>query len=215
MAGGGKSPASFGEPASSDTPQSRETRRGFLADASRYCVLAFVAGAGGFVAGRRGEANQLVWQLDPDLCIGCGNCATQCVIQPSAVRAVQFYPLCAMCDICTGYFDVSYRSLDTAAENQLCPTGALIRQFIVDQAGVPRFEYHVQREICIGCGRCVKGCAMMNGSLYLQVQHDLCVECNDCSIARACPTRAFRRVPASQPFILKRKARRLLGQADK
>lgn len=191
----------------------QESRRSFLRESSRMLAMAVVTGAGGFVAGRRGRAEKLVWQLDPDRCIGCGNCATQCVLQPSAVRAVQFYPLCAMCDICTGYFDVSYRSLDTAAENQLCPTGALVRQFIVEQAGVPRFEYHVKRELCIGCGRCVKGCAMMNGSLYLQVQHNLCVNCNDCSIARACPTRAFRRVPASQPFLLKRRALKILEGA--
>ncbi|MCS7238188.1 MAG: 4Fe-4S binding protein [Thermoguttaceae bacterium] len=187
-----------------------ESRRVFLRDSLRMAGLVFAAAGVGYIAGRKGQPTDLVWQLDPDRCIGCGQCAINCVLHPSAVKAVQFYPLCAMCDICTGYFDVSYRRLDTGAENQLCPTGALIRQFIADQAGVPRFEYHVNRELCIGCGKCVRGCAMMNGSLFLQVQHDRCVNCNDCSIARACPTRAFRRVPASQPFLLKRKARQIL-----
>lgn len=187
-----------------------QSRRGFLREGTRMVALVLMAGGAGYLAGRRGHPEHFVWQLDPDLCIGCGQCAVNCVLHPSAVRAVQFYPLCAMCDICTGYFDVDYRALDTAAENQLCPTGALIRQFIAEQAGVPRFEYHVDKKLCIGCGKCVRGCAMMNGSLFLQVQHDLCVNCNDCSIARACPTRAFRRVPASSPFLLKRTARRIL-----
>jgi electron transport complex protein RnfB len=193
-----------------DTGVYRETRRDFLVEGIRLMGLVGAAGGAGFLAGRRGQEEPLVWQLDPDLCIACGNCGKHCVLTPSAVKAVQFYPLCAMCDICTGYFHVSYRSLDTAAENQLCPTGALVRQFIVAEAGVPRFEYHVNRELCIGCGKCVKGCAMMNGSLFLQVQHDRCVNCNQCSIAMACPTQAFRRVPRTQPYLLKKKARQLL-----
>ena len=42
-----------------------------------------------------------------------------------------------------------------------------------------------------------------NGSLYLQVKQDLCVHCNECSIARACPAEAFQRVPADSPYLLK------------
>jgi len=186
-------------------------RRGFLAEGLRTLGALSLAGGVGFLAGRRGQEEILVWQLDPDRCMACGNCATHCVLTPSAVKAVQFYPLCAMCDLCTGYFDLGHLRLDTAAENQLCPTGALRREFITEQAGVPRFEYHVDEPLCIGCGKCVKGCAMMNGSLYLQVRHDRCVRCNQCSIALACPTDAFRRVPASQPYLLKRKARMLLA----
>ena len=52
---------------------------------------------------------------------------------------------------------------------------------------------------CIGCGKCVKGCALMNGSLYLQVMQDRCVNCNECAIAVACPSRAFCRVSAERP----------------
>jgi electron transport complex protein RnfB len=188
----------------------RQTRRDFLLESTRLTGIVLLAGAGGFVAGHHGQAEPLVWQLDPDLCIACGNCAKHCVLTPSAVKAVQFYPLCAMCDICTGYFHVDYKGLNTAGENQLCPTGALVREFIAEQVGVGRFEYHVHKELCIGCGKCVQGCAMMNGSLFLQVQHDRCVNCNECSIALACPTQAFRRVPRTQPYLLKSKARRLL-----
>ena len=47
----------------------------------------------------------------------------------------------------------------------------------------------------------------MNGSLYLQVRHDRCQNCNECSIAIACPTQAFVRLPASSPNLLKKIAR--------
>ena len=61
---------------------------------------------------------------------------------------------------------------------------------------------------CIGCGKCVKGCsAFGNGSLYLQVRHDRCCNCNECAIAVACPSRAFVRVSASDPYLLKDRKR--------
>ena len=64
----------------------------------------------------------------------------------------------------------------------------------------------IDEKLCIGCARCVKGCADHgNGSLSLQVRHDRCLNCNECSIAKACPSDAFRRVPASQPYILKKR----------
>ncbi len=187
-------------------------RRGFLGEGVRIVGAIALGGTAGFVAGRKGKEDEYVWQIDPDLCMACGNCATYCVLDLSAVKAVQFYPMCAMCDLCTGYFDLGHLSRDTAAENQLCPTGAIVRRFIADQSGVPRFEYDIDEPKCIGCGKCVKGCAMMNGSLYLQVRHDRCVGCNECSIAIACPTQAYRRVPAGQPYLLKSKAQEMLKQ---
>jgi electron transport complex protein RnfB len=128
------------------------------------------------------------------------------VLDLSAVRCVNCFDLCGYCDVCTGYFEMNYTALDTAAENQACPTGAILRKFIEDKAGQRFYEYTIDEPLCIGCGKCVKGCALMNGSLYLQVQHDLCLDCNECSIATACPTQAFYLVPASQREILKRKA---------
>ncbi|MDH3981879.1 MAG: hypothetical protein OES84_03145, partial [Kiritimatiellaceae bacterium] len=59
-------------------------------------------------------------------------------------------------------------------------------------------------DLCIGCGICVEGCSVFgNGSMYLQVKHDLCVNCNECAIANACPSEAFKRVPASDLYLLK------------
>ena len=38
--------------------------------------------------------------------------------------------------------------------------------------------------------------------------HDRCLNCNECSIAVACPSRAFVRVPAGSPYLLKDRKRK-------
>jgi electron transport complex protein RnfB len=35
------------------------------------------------------------------------------------------------------------------------------------------------------------------------VRHDRCLNCNECSIAVACPSQAFVRAPAEDPYLLK------------
>lgn len=182
-------------------------RRGFVGDGIRVMGAIGLTGLAGALAARTGDNENLVWQLDPDECMGCTNCQTYCVLDVSAVKAVQCFPLCGYCDVCPGYFDTNERT--TAAENQLCPTGALVREFKMEQSGNQRrFEYRIDDEsLCIGCGKCVKGCAEMNGSLYLQVRHDRCLNCNECAIAVACPTEAFRRVPADLAVLLQGLAR--------
>jgi len=146
------------------------------------------------------SSKQFVWQLDPAKCIQCGRCAINCVLTPSAVKCTHVYAMCGYCDLCGGYFKPGTTTLNTGAENQLCPTNALKRSFIEE----PFFEYTIDEELCIGCGKCVKGCgAFGNGSLQLQVRHDRCVNCNHCSIARSCPTEAFSRVPADKAYLLK------------
>lgn len=190
-------------------------RRGFLKDGLRVAGLAAFGTAGGYLVGRQGSGGQTLWQLDPNKCIACENCATKCVLDESAVKCVQFFDMCGYCDICTGYFDPNYRELNTAAENQMCPTGAVIRTFVEEKAGQKFFEYTIDDIECIGCGKCVKGCALMNGSLYLQVNHDRCLDCNECSIAVACPTQAFDRVPVDQPYRLKMPALALLKRKAK
>jgi len=143
---------------------------------------------------------QTVWQLDPSKCIQCGRCATNCILTPSAVKCVHVFAMCGYCDLCGGYFKPGTKTLSTAAESQLCPTNALKRRFVED----PFFEYTIDEKLCIGCGKCVKGCsAFGNGSLQLQVRHDRCVNCNQCSIARNCPAGAYSRVPATRPSLLK------------
>jgi electron transport complex protein RnfB len=147
---------------------------------------------------------EMVWQIDPYTCTACGSCATQCVLEPSAVKCVNWFKICGYCDLCFGYFvdDPAERGLD--ADNQLCPTNAIRRKFIEE----PYYEYTIDEPLCIGCGRCVKGCkAFGNASMYLQVRHDLCLNCNECTIASACPVHAFRRVPADRPYLLKSEER--------
>jgi electron transport complex protein RnfB len=187
-------------------------RRGFLGDTVRVVGTLTAGTLAGFLAGRKGHAGQSRWQIDPNKCMGCGNCATYCVLDVSAVKCIQCFDMCGYCDICTGYFDVDYLELSTAAENQLCPTGAIVRTFIESKAGQQFYEYTIDEPKCIGCGKCVKGCALMNGSLYLQVMHDRCLNCNECSIAVACPTRAFCRVSSERPYRMKRQALTLVRQ---
>ncbi len=208
------------------TPQ---TRRDFLRDLMRGAMLLALASfAGGVLLRKRCAApgdnypgactgcpdistcndpaasafrtpiQRTVWQLDPAKCIQCGQCATDCVLQQSAVKCVHRSEMCGYCKLCFGFFIPGATSLTSAAENQICPTAAIKRKFIEE----PYFEYAIDEPLCIGCGRCVKGCgAFGNGSLVLQVRHDRCVNCNDCAIARNCPAQAFSRVPADQPYL--------------
>jgi electron transport complex protein RnfB len=183
-----------------DEPQTNSSRRNFLATALRAAGALGVAGLTTGLVIKRGQSGEYVWQIDPRKCIACGNCATYCVLDDSAVKCVHSFAMCGYCDLCTGYFPPEPIEQRTGAENQLCPTGAIRRTFIEE----PYFEYQILKDRCIGCGKCVKGCnAFGNGSLYLQVQHDRCKNCNECAIAVACPSQAFRRVPADDPYLLK------------
>ena len=174
-------------------------RRDFLRRALQALAGLSLGGITGLVVGRSAP-EEMVWQLDPNICIQCEKCAVNCVLPHSAVKCVHSYSMCGYCDLCSGYLQPGAKSRDTGAESQLCPSGAIKRTFVED----PYFEYTIDEDLCIGCGKCVKGCnSFGNGSLYLQVRHDLCLNCNECSIARSCPSRAWRRVPASQPYILR------------
>ncbi len=177
----------------------RETRRRFLAGKVRALGVLLLGGGLGLLRPRKAVAGT-VWQIDPDKCTQCGKCATECVVGPSAVKCVHAHPVCGHCELCFGFFEAQPNSLNTGAENQRCPTGAIHRKFIED----PYFEYVIDEPLCIGCGKCVKGCNTFgNGSMFLQVRHDVCVNCNQCAIARACPSGAFSRVPARKPYLLK------------
>jgi len=181
--------------------QNEINRRSFIRRTMNRLALLGVGGAAGMALGRA-KPSPTVWQLDPNKCTSCGRCATHCVLNPSAVKCVQDYPMCGYCKLCFGYFLPEANALTSAAENQLCPTGAIERLFIED----PYWEYNILESSCIACSKCVKACEVFgNASFYLQVRHDLCVNCNDCSIARHCPSDAYQRVPASDPYLLKGK----------
>jgi electron transport complex protein RnfB len=184
-------------PAAPETPIGRRRflRRGAAG-------LAALAAGGLCAAARRGGQREpaLVWQIDPDKCVQCGQCATHCVLNPSAVKCVHAFPVCGYCKRCFGYFQPDAERLTSAAENQLCPTGALRRRHVEGFY----YEYTIDEDLCVGCGKCVKGCTMYgNGSLYLQIMGHRCVNCNECAIARSCPADAIQRVRVARPYLLK------------
>ncbi|MFH1023069.1 MAG: 4Fe-4S binding protein [Planctomycetota bacterium] len=183
---------------SSETNPSHSLSRRDLLRGAAVLALGGIAGA----ALMRSRKRDTVWQLDPEKCIQCGRCATACVLAPSAVKCVHAFDMCGYCRLCMGYYPADAKILDTAAENQRCPVGAIRRTFVED----PYYEYTIDEKLCVGCGKCVKGCGSFgNGSLFLQVRHDRCLNCNECAIARVCPSGAYRRVPADRPYLLKGK----------
>ena len=95
------------------------TRRDILRGAA---LLGLGSAAGASAVSAHG--GDTVWQIDPYVCIQCGKCSTNCVLEESAVKAVHVHALCGHCNLCTAFFEPA-SSLHTGAENQLCPTGAI------------------------------------------------------------------------------------------
>ena len=176
-----------------------QSRRDFVRRAGKVLIVAPLAVLPVALL-KKTTASGYVWQIDPFKCTQCGQCKTNCVQTPSAVKCVHAFVMCGYCDLCGGYLRQGVKNISTGAENQLCPTGAITRKFVED----PYFEYTFNEDLCDGCGKCVKGCLDFgNGSLYLQIKQDLCVNCNDCSIARKCPSNAISRISADQQYIPK------------
>jgi Na+-translocating ferredoxin:NAD+ oxidoreductase subunit B len=177
----------------------KKNRREFIQSGARISLALALGGLGVLAAEHAGKENY-VWQIDPFKCTQCGRCATSCVMKPSASKCMHAFALCGYCDLCGGYLKPDANKQSTAAENQLCPTSAIKRRYIEE----PYFEYVIDKDLCIGCAKCVKGCTSFgNGSLHMQIMHDLCLNCNECSIARLCPSDAVSRVKASTPYKVK------------
>lgn len=178
----------------------KKSRRDFLRDALRGASLVAAGGIVG-LGWSRGRIDTNVWQIDPTKCTYCGECATACVLEESAVKCVHAYTMCGYCRICFGFFETQPSAINEGAENQMCPMGAIKRTFVEE----PYYEYTIDESLCIGCAKCVNGCNTFgNGSLHLQVRHDLCVHCNQCAIALVCPSNAFQRVSVKQPYLFKK-----------
>jgi electron transport complex protein RnfB len=182
-----------------ETIEGRLSRREFVTRVGRGISLGALLGVSGTLFAR-GSRRDLVWQIDPYKCSQCGRCQTECVLDHTAVRCFHDFPMCGYCKLCFGFFRADAPVLNEGAENQSCPTGAIVRTFVED----PYYQYTIDRELCIGCGKCVKGCNQFgNGSLALQVDHSVCLNCSECSIAVACSADAFVRLPADQPYFIK------------
>lgn len=184
-------------------------RRDFVKNGCRTAVflgLGTLSASLGYrnIQGKNDEnhsGDNYVWQIDPNKCVGCNKCATHCVLNTSAVKCFHNQQICGYCEICTGFFDETPIKLNEGAENQLCPTNAIIRQKVEGNY----FEYSIDSERCVGCGKCVKGCTDKgNGSLFLQIDQSLCKQCNQCALALQCPAQAISRVPVVQPYLIKR-----------
>ncbi|MBT3210346.1 MAG: ferredoxin [Bacteroidetes bacterium] len=172
------------------------SRRDFINRSVRVSAFIGLGGLGAILF-KNNVSGETIWQLDASKCIQCGRCATDCVLAQSAVKCMHVYDMCGYCDLCGGYFRTEVKDLTTAAENQLCPTRAIERKFVEE----PFFEYKIDEKLCIACGKCVAGCgAFGNGSLQLQVNPDICTNCNQCSIAKNCPTDSFQKVPVNKPY---------------
>ncbi len=176
-----------------------QSRRDFVRAAGRIIVATPLVVIPALLA-KKASAKGYVWQIDPFKCTMCGQCKTNCVLTPSASKCTHAFKMCGYCDLCGGYLRQGVKTISTGAENQMCPTGAIKRKFIEE----PYFEYTIDEKLCDGCAKCVKGCVDFgNGSLYMQIRHNICVNCNECSIARTCPSNAISRVPADQPYLRK------------
>ena len=176
-------------------------RRDFINNGVRLALGVSVVGTAALTLQRSATGKDYVWQIDPFKCTQCGRCATDCVMAESASKCVHAYDLCGYCDLCGAYLKPDAKR-ETGAESQLCPTAAIQRRYIEE----PYFEYIIDEELCIGCAKCVKGCSSFgNGSLHMQIRHDRCLNCNQCSIASVCPSDAISRVPASEPYKIKGK----------
>ena len=57
-------------------PEPSVSRRQFLRDGARAAALTGLGGLVGVMAGRA-TAKGTLWQIDPQKCVRCGNCATQ------------------------------------------------------------------------------------------------------------------------------------------
>jgi len=182
-----------------DINKKKGTRREFVKAAGRIAVAIPIVTLPVILA-KKSNVKGYVWQIDPLKCTACELCRTSCVMTPSAAKCTNAFPMCGYCDFCPGFLRQGAKKYTTAAEDQLCPTGAITRKFVEE----PYFEYTIDEKLCDGCSKCVKGCGDFgNGSLYLQIMHNRCLNCNECAIARKCPSDAVVRIPATQAYIRK------------
>jgi electron transport complex protein RnfB len=188
------------------------TRRDVLSQVARGTVLLGFGGTAAFLIEK--ADGQVVWQVDASRCVNsrlgevgalvCTLCTTECVVQQSAVRAVNNFRECGRCYICPAYYNIKSAVDEKGLPSEkLCPRDAIERKPIgMVDPGDPAnnfYEYIIDDEKCDGCGICVKACKepLGLGSIILKVRHNLCVDCNHCAISLACPKEALVRQPVA------------------
>ena len=199
----------------------RPTRRDMLTHAARGAGLLTLGGAVFYLSKRAGAEG--VWYIDPGKCVNirlgatgvdvCERCATTCVLPLSAVRAINEFADCGRCCICPAYYDVTSEvGPDGLPTKKLCPRDAIKRELIgeadPDDPLNNFYEYVIDENLCNGCGKCVMACKEPAGlgSIRLEVRYDLCVDCNRCAIAQACPDEALLRGSTEETPLNKPKA---------
>lgn len=194
----------------SNQPTREDTldRRRLLGHAVRGTALIGLGGLAALLARKTGAEG--VWHIDPELCVNsrlgavgvdvCDRCAASCVLPLSAVRAVNDYAKCGRCYICPAYFNVkSAIDKEGLPSQRLCPRDAIERTPIgwidPDDPANNFYEYTIDETLCNGCGKCVMACKDPAGlsSIRLVVRHNVCLDCNRCSIAIICPDEAYQR----------------------
>ena len=81
--------------------EKRTTRRQFLAGGVRGTAWVSFGALTGLLVDRS-RARETVWQIDPDKCTQCGGCATECVLEVSAVKCIHAFAMCGYCKLCNG-----------------------------------------------------------------------------------------------------------------
>lgn len=137
------------------------------------------------------------WQIDPSMCRSCGICETACVRKPSAVKALNDQQRCSNCVVCYGHISdtgIDSAKIDTEGR-RVCPHDAVTRKnFCGGLDGM--YLYAQDHARCTGCAKCVFACTTHGSrSMFLTIRPDLCLGCNACAIAAACPYDAIMRVP--------------------
>ena len=186
----------------------RYTRREMFGHAARGAALLGMGGVTAFLTVKAQKT--YAWEINADQCINsklgalgvevCSACADDCVLQLSAVRAVNHFAECGRCYICPAYFEIkSAVGPDGLPSEKLCPRDAIERKAIgwidPDDPANNFYEYVIDETLCNGCGRCVMACKEPAGlgSIRLEVRHGVCLDCNRCSISVACPEDAYER----------------------
>jgi electron transport complex protein RnfB len=189
------------------------TRRDVIGKVVRGSVLLGLGSTAGFLINK--ADGQIVWQVDASRCVNsrlgeagaevCNLCTSQCVVNQSAVRAVNNFKECGRCYICPAYYNIKSAVDEKGLPSEkLCPRDAIERKPIgyIDPEDPANnfYEYVIDEEKCDGCGLCVKGCRepLGLGSIVLKVRHDLCAGCNRCAISIACPKDAIEQRPVPE-----------------